>query len=265
MLGCKNGIVLKRFYCTQTSFRISNSRLFQRRLLLLVYTLLYPFFSKFVVPFSIIPVLLKCLDNPSSPSACTALPLPIFFKLSRINISQQPVANTVAGTFTSIAIQLYFLQEKASPPKKMAATIRVPRSRAKLVLMEMSAKPQIIVAYAKPITKGTLVEETKGFAGSRAAQITTPQVERVSQAVQESVHKCLRVQILKAYLVERRGNLGWARKLTIKLSTKNSIRNRLRLLWFGPGNVQRMLAGPPSYTRPFPAAREAALKAAICS
>jgi len=61
-----------------------------------------------------------------------------------------------------------------SPPKNIAATIRVPRSRARFVLMVISAKPQTIAAYAMPITKGALAGLMKGFAGSRTAQITMP-------------------------------------------------------------------------------------------
>ena len=40
--------------------------------------------------------------------------------------------------------------------------------------MEISAKPQTMVAYARPIAKGAPAAETKGFAGSRQAQITMP-------------------------------------------------------------------------------------------
>lgn len=36
------------------------------------------------------------------------------------------------------------------------------------------AKPQIISAYARPITKGAVVGDTNGFAGSSAAQMTIP-------------------------------------------------------------------------------------------
>lgn len=56
----------------------------------------------------------------------------------------------------------------------MAATIRVPRSRARFVLMVMSAKPQIMTAYASPMAKGAAEGVMKGFAGSRTAQMTIP-------------------------------------------------------------------------------------------
>jgi hypothetical protein len=56
--------------------------------------------------------------------------------------------------------------------KKIAATIRVPRSRARLVEMVTLAKPQIILAYARPITNGVVEAAIKGLAGSRTAQIT---------------------------------------------------------------------------------------------
>src|SRR5277367_6097957 len=56
----------------------------------------------------------------------------------------------------------------------MAATIRVPRSRARLVEMVTLAKPQIISAYARPITNGAVEAAMKGLAGSRTAQITMP-------------------------------------------------------------------------------------------
>ncbi len=81
----------------------------------------------------------------------------------------------------------------ASPPKKMAATMRVPRSRARFVetrepkvrilphvgqswryLLVAPAKPHIIQAYARPIAQGADVGEMKGFAGSRTDQMITP-------------------------------------------------------------------------------------------
>ena len=46
----------------------------------------------------------------------------------------------------------------------MAATIRVPRSRAKLVEIVTLANPQTIFAYARPITKGADAGATNGLA-----------------------------------------------------------------------------------------------------
>ena len=57
------------------------------------------------------------------------------------------MAKIVAGIFTKILIQLYELSNvKASPPKKIAATILVPKSLAVLVEMEFPAKPHTMVA-----------------------------------------------------------------------------------------------------------------------
>ena len=56
----------------------------------------------------------------------------------------------------------------------MAATIRVPKSRARLVEIEIPANPQTMFAYAMPITKGALTGDTNGLAGSRQAQMTMP-------------------------------------------------------------------------------------------
>jgi len=76
---------------------------------------------------------------------------------------------------TRIDIQEYELSNvNASLPKKIAATMRVPRSRARLVEMLFAANPQIMTAYARPIVKGAETGDTKGFAGSRTDQMTIP-------------------------------------------------------------------------------------------
>lgn len=59
----------------------------------------------------------------------------------------------------------------------MAATIRVPRSLARLVEMVMSANPQTMAAYARPMAKGAAWGDMKGLAGSRQAQMTMPLIK----------------------------------------------------------------------------------------
>lgn len=56
----------------------------------------------------------------------------------------------------------------------MAATIRQPKSLARFVDMEMLAKPQTMLAYARPMVIGAEAGETKGLAGSRQAQMIIP-------------------------------------------------------------------------------------------
>jgi hypothetical protein len=50
----------------------------------------------------------------------------------------------------------------------------VPRSLAKLVEMLLAANPQTMAAYARPIVNGAETGLTKGFAGSRTAQMMIP-------------------------------------------------------------------------------------------
>lgn len=113
----------------------------------------------------------------------------------------------VAGMFTRILIHEYpLLAVKASFPKKIAATKRVPRSLARLVEIVFAAKPQTMTAYASPIVNGALVGETNGLAGSKTAQMMKPR----------------------------------------KASTMNSWKKRKPwFVWFGLGKLQRMLAAPP--------------------
>lgn len=95
---------------------------------------------------------------------------------------------------------------KASLPKKIAATKRVPRSLARLVEMVLAAKPQIMTAYARPMVNGAETGLTNGFAGSSTAQIMKPR----------------------------------------KASTMNSWKKRKPwLVWLALGKLQRMLAAPP--------------------
>lgn len=65
----------------------------------------------------------------------------------------------------------------------------------------MSANPQTMDAYAKPITKGAEAGLTKGLAGSRQAQMTMPY---------------LVVSSVRSGVLQRR-------LLTMKESTKNSV------------------------------------------
>jgi len=149
-------------------------------------------------------------------------------KLSFKMSSYTHVDKSVAGMLTKSAIGEYLL--KASPPKNIAATMRVPRSRARFVEIVAFAKPQIMLAYARPMINGADVGETKGFPGSRTDQITMPY----------SIRICL-IRDIGA--------------LTMKLSTKNSMKKRYPIfVWVTAGNAHKTEPGPPNEFGLIPAA-----------
>jgi hypothetical protein len=99
-------------------------------------------------------------------------PFAMLAKLSLSTSSYTKVAKNVAGTLVRMAMGEYL--SNASPPKKIAATIRVPKSRARFVAMVAPAKPHIMLPYASPMMNGALKGDTNGFAGSNTDQMTIP-------------------------------------------------------------------------------------------
>lgn len=85
-------------------------------------------------------LLLKNCPRRGIGKSLTLWPFAMLAKLSLMISSYTATAKNVAGTLVKMPMGEYL--SNASPPKKIAATIRHPRSRAKLVAMVAAPKPQ---------------------------------------------------------------------------------------------------------------------------